>query len=554
MSAASFKEQGNKFLTAGDYDQAIEAYSKAIDLDPSDHIFYSNRSAAYLSKGDAHSALVDGEKCIELCPTFAKGYSRKGAALHALRRYDEAIECYDKGLHVAPNDAGLQNGKAEVQKAKSAHADAGESGLGGLFGPQMISKLAMHPKFGPKLADPTFMMKLKMVQSNPQMMLQDPEMMEVLQVMLGGFGGEGEPEQPFSAPPREDPKPAPKAKEPEPEPDLTPEEREVRAKRQRANEAKDRGNSLYKDKKFTEALAAYDEAIAIDEANITFINNKAAVYIEMGDCETALTLCNEALEKAKLHRSSFEDKAKVYQRMGAAYVKKNDLKAAIEAYGKAQMEQYDKATERKIKNLELELRKAEKEAYINPALGLEAKERGNAAFREGKFGEAVHEYEEAVKRDPTNAAYRNNLAAALQKIGDFNGAKQQVEKSLELDRNYVKAWAKKGDIEFFLKEYHRAIDSYKAGLQIEPDNKLCKDGLSKVMMKIQQENYQGPDEERRRHALADPEIQQILADPTIRQVLNDFSENPTYAQQAMSDPHIRAKIDKLLAAGVLQAR
>jgi len=32
---------------------------------------------------------------------------------------------------------------------------------------------------------------------------------------------------------------------------------------------------------------------------------------------------------------------------------------------------------------------------------------------------------------------------------------------LELDSKYVKAWAKKGDIEFFMKEYHKALDSYK---------------------------------------------------------------------------------------------
>lgn len=38
------------------------------------------------------------------------------------------------------------------------------------------------------------------------------------------------------------------------------------------------------------------------------------------------------------------------------------------------------------------------------------------------------------------------------RIGNFNDAKRQVEKSLELDKTYVKAWAKKGDIEFFMKE------------------------------------------------------------------------------------------------------
>lgn len=33
--------------------------------------------------------------------------------------------------------------------------------------------------------------------------------------------------------------------------------------------------------------------------------------------------------------------------------------------------------------------------------------------------------------------------------------------ALQLDSKYVKAWAKKGDIEFFMKEYHKALDSYK---------------------------------------------------------------------------------------------
>ena len=58
------------------------------------------------------------------------------------------------------------------------------------------------------------------------------------------------------------------------------------------------------------------------------------------------------------------------------------------------------------------------------------------------------------------------MAAALVKIMDFNGARAAVEKSLELDKNYVKAWAKKGDIEYFMKEYHKAVESYRAGLQL----------------------------------------------------------------------------------------
>lgn len=551
MSAASFKEQGNQFLQAKKFDEAIQAYTEAINIDPTDHVFFSNRSAAYLSKGDASSALADGQRCVELKKDWAKGYTRKGAALHALRRYDDAIQAYEDGLAIAPSDAGLQSGLSEVQKIKeSSQSPPG----GGLFGPQMIAKLAGHPKFGPKLGDPAFMRKLQMAQSNPQLLMSDPEMMEVLQVILGGMGGAdgdaGGDDAPRPAPSSSAP-PQPKK---QPEPELTEEEKTVKAVRDRSVAAKDRGNAFYKNKQFADALTAYDEALVADPTNLMVMNNKAAVYIEMGECDTAIEVCNSIFEKARAVgvMLSYEDKAKVYQRIAGAHLKKDDIQAAIKAYGSAQMESHDKAIERKMKNLELDLKKQEKLKYVNPELGLEAKERGNTFFRDGDFPSAIREYEEAVKRDPSNAPYHNNLAAAYLKMGVFNDAKKEVERSLELDKTYVKAWAKKGDIEFFMHEYHKSMDSYKAGLAIDPENSLCRQGLQKVMSKIQEG---GENKERAAHAMADPEIQRILQDPTIRQVLQDFQENPKFAQQAMmNDKDIRAKIEKLIAAGVLQVK
>ena len=100
-----------------------------------------------------------------------------------------------------------------------------------------------------------------------------------------------------------------------------------------------------------------------------FLNNKAAVLIEMGECDKAIALCLEAIEVGKVHRASFEDRAKVYHRMAAAHLKLNDTPAAIAAYNKGQMEQFDKAIERKVKNLELEMKKRAIEEYIDPEKG-----------------------------------------------------------------------------------------------------------------------------------------------------------------------------------------
>jgi stress-induced-phosphoprotein 1 len=60
------------------------------------------------------------------------------------------------------------------------------------------------------------------------------------------------------------------------------------------------------------------------------------------------------------------------------------------------------------------------------------------------------------------------------------------------------------------------------------------------------------DDERQRLAMADPEIQAIIADPNIQLILRDLQENPASGQQALKDPIIMGKIQKLIAAGILK--
>ena len=518
-------------------------------MDGSNHVYYSNRSAAYLSKDDAPNALEDANSCIALNPTFVKGYSRKGAALHALKRFNDAIAAFQEGLQIAPGDAALTKGLESVQKEQQG----GAGPLGGLFGPEMMSNMARDPRLAVLLQDPDVQAKIHLVQSHPEMLqsvLQDPKMMKLFSLMMVSSEDDGEAATRAPAP-----APVFQPKVEEDWSQLSPEERAEKEKQKEANDMKKKGNDLYQDKKFEEALAAYDQAIAIDPTNMAFHSNKAAVYLTSKLYDQCIEACLKAVQVGKENRASFEDRAKAYARAAKAYQKKGDLGKAIEMCNEAQLESYDAATQRLLKTLELEKKKADTLAYQDGAKAEEAKQKGNDFFRAQQWPQAVEQYEEAVKRAPKNAAIRNNLAAALCKIMDFSGAVRQIEEALAIDPKYTKAYARKGDIEMYRKEFHKAMDSYNMGLSIEPDNKACLEGLAKCKAAIQmgRRNMTADEkQEQAAHAMADPEIQNIVSDPIVQQVLRDLQENPSSIQQVMQDAHMRSKIEKLIASGIIE--
>jgi len=143
------------------------------------------------------------------------------------------------------------------------------------------------------------------------------------------------------------------------------------------------------------------------------------------------------------------------------------------------------------------------------------------------------------------------------KLMEYPTALKDCEKSLEIDPNYVKAWAKKGVIHSLMKEYHKAIEAYEKGLKIDPENDECKKGVESTKMKIAMGSYtETPEEqqERLRHAMADPEIQAILRDSEISEILRNMQERPNDPElaKALRKPSVATKINKLVQAGVLR--
>lgn len=100
-------------------------FTEAIEIDPKNHILYSNRSAAYASKKDYQNALADAEQVTTIKPDWAKGWGRKGAALHGTGDLVGATDAYEEGLRLDPENAANKSGLASVKRAVEAEMREG---------------------------------------------------------------------------------------------------------------------------------------------------------------------------------------------------------------------------------------------------------------------------------------------------------------------------------------------------------------------------------------------------------------------------------------------
>ncbi|XP_053279433.1 serine/threonine-protein phosphatase 5 [Pleuronectes platessa] len=102
--AELLKEKANKYFKDKDYDNAIKYYSEALEVNPTNAVYYSNRSLAYLRTECYGYALADATKALEIDKNYIKGYYRRATSNMALGKFKAALKDYETVVKVRPND------------------------------------------------------------------------------------------------------------------------------------------------------------------------------------------------------------------------------------------------------------------------------------------------------------------------------------------------------------------------------------------------------------------------------------------------------------------
>ena len=397
-----------------------------------------------------------------------------------------ATEAYEKALELDSGNAQAKSGLESVKRAVETEANAsgggGMGGFGNMFNdPQMLQKLASNPKTSQFLADPSFMAKLQKLKQNPNDIseaITDTRIMQVMGVLLGVDMSFGQPPENGAPPaagtardteedvPMPDVRPpstksAQPTKAPEPDPEPEPEDEDAIAARKAKEDAeaeKKLGTENYKKRQFDAAIEHYGKAWDLHK-DITYLTNLSAAEFEKGDYSAAIKTCEKAIQEGREVLADFKIIAKAFSRIGTSYERLGDLPNAITNYQKSLTEHRTPEILNKLRAAEKSQITSEKQAYISPEEAEKARALGGEKFKQADWPGAVEAYTEMTKRAPDDPRGYSNRAAALIKLMTFPSAVQDCNTAIEKDPKFIRAYLRKAQAYFAMKEYSKCSDA-----------------------------------------------------------------------------------------------
>ncbi|KAM8973688.1 RNA polymerase II-associated protein 3 [Pelodytes ibericus] len=121
---------------------------------------------------------------------------------------------------------------------------------------------------------------------------------------------------------------------------------------------------------------------------------------------------------------------------------------------------------------------------VDTEKALTEKEKGNNYFKIGRYDEAMECYTKGMNADPYNAVLPTNRASAFFRLKKYAVAESDCNLAIALNRNYPKAYARRGAARFALRNLQGAKEDYEKVLELDPNNFEAKNELRKIMQEL----------------------------------------------------------------------
>ena len=356
------------------YEEAIQAYDRAIAIDPNGFSVWNNKAIAldtlkrYEEAIHAYDqALANLRRYEEAVQAYDRAIAidpnrsctvwiNKGCALHNLRRYEEAVQAYDRALAIDPNKSSVWHNKGIALGILERYEEE--------------------------------------IQSYDRALAIDPN---------------------------------------------------------KSNTWINKGCALYNLKCYEEAIQAYDRALAIDPNNSVALDNKKVAlrhlkrHEEIQASDRALAIDPNDLDELR---------------------KKGDALCYLGLHDDA-IRTYDRAL------------------AINPHDSAVWSEKGFALGRLRRYEEAVQAYDRVLAIDPNDSWTWLDKGNALNNLKRYEEALHAYDRALTIDPNNSDAWNDKGNLLNNLERYEEALQAFGRALAIYPNDSIALEGESLALKRLQ---------------------------------------------------------------------
>lgn len=247
-----------------------------------------------------------------------------------------------------------------------------------------------------------------------------------------------------------------------------------------------RGNALGCLQQHQEALASYQRAIALQADRAEFWVNRGHVLVKLQQYAEAIAAYDKAIQLQPNH-------AEYWQHKGNAWIKLNNYQAALEAYEKASALEPEKYEIWHLKGNLLARIKQTEAAVIayKQAVTIDPKKYeswynlGNALGQLDRYVESVNAYNQALDLKSDDYRVWHNRGFMLGKMQRYDAAIASYEKATSLNPQNYESWYNRGNLLEQLHRYDEAISSYDKAIEIKPDDPRLWYNCGKILERLQ---------------------------------------------------------------------
>ena len=354
--------RGNQWIYSRRYTEAIENYSKAIELNPKLVEAYNNRGLAYADLVKYDEALKDYNKAIELDQNHSNSYINRGNVYEKLERYFDAIEDYTKATELNPNDLKAYYNRGIVYQALEKYSDS-------------IADYTKAIELNPKLVE---------AYNNRGLVYQ---VLERYSEAIADYS------------------------------------KAIELNPSYAMSYNNRGGLYYNQKKYDEAIRDFTKASELDLTDMKAYYNRGLAYQNIGRHDLAVEDFTQAIEIDPNFAGAYYNRSNSYSKLGKIYESSNDYAKATELDSQHKSEtvpddlkviiQQNKKTHQRKEKSSKAVEEATKMIEKFPKYAKFYNDRGWAYIELDKFDLALADFKKALEIDPKNARAQLGLKIFL---------------------------------------------------------------------------------------------------------------------------------------------